>query len=84
MAKLLNGGQEADETLQAVAQTLRQGLPADRVVIWFRDIQTGRFRGVEAPLGPDCVRLQLARGQNRRAEPASGNLRARGGLLGVK
>ena len=51
MAKLLNGGQEADETLEAVAQALQRGLPADRVVIWFRDTHTGRFRGVEAPPG---------------------------------
>jgi two-component system NtrC family sensor kinase len=51
VAKLLNGGQEADETLGAVAQALRQGLSAERVVIWFRDTQTGRFRGAEAPPG---------------------------------
>jgi two-component system, NtrC family, sensor kinase len=51
VAKLLNAGQEAEETLGAVAWALQQGLPADRVAIWFRDAQTGRFRAVEVPPG---------------------------------
>ena len=51
VAQLLNRGQEAEETLRAVAQAVQQGLAADRVVIWFRDTQTGRFRGAEAPPG---------------------------------
>jgi two-component system, NtrC family, sensor kinase len=51
VAQLLNRGQEADQTLEAVARALLEGLPADRVVIWFRDTHTSRFRGVEAPPG---------------------------------
>ncbi len=51
VAQLLNGGREADQTLEAVSRALQQGLPADRVVIWFRDTRTGRFRGAEAPPG---------------------------------
>lgn len=46
---MLNGGGGADETLTAVADLLRIGLPADQIVIWFRDAQTSRFRGVGAP-----------------------------------
>ena len=49
VAKLLNAGREAEETLAAVADLLRTGLPADRVDIWFRDVQTGGFRAVGAP-----------------------------------
>jgi two-component system, NtrC family, sensor kinase len=49
VAKLLNAGQEADETLAAVADALQTGLPAQRVVIWFRDVQTGSFRAVAVP-----------------------------------
>jgi two-component system NtrC family sensor kinase len=49
VAKLLNAGREADETLAAVADLLRAGLSADRVVIWFRDAQTSSFLGVAAP-----------------------------------
>jgi PAS domain S-box-containing protein len=49
VAKLLNAGQEADETLAAVADALQTGLPAQKVVIWFRDAQTGSFRAVAVP-----------------------------------
>jgi two-component system, NtrC family, sensor kinase len=57
VAQLLNRGQEPDETLAAVAQALQQGLPANRVVIWFRDTQTGRFRATAAPLGDGAPQL---------------------------
>jgi PAS domain S-box-containing protein len=33
-----------------VAKVLHAGLPADRVVIWFRDAQTSHFRAVAAPV----------------------------------
>jgi PAS domain S-box-containing protein len=49
VAKLLNAGQEADKILPEVATALRTGLPAQKVVIWFRDVRTGSFRAVAAP-----------------------------------
>jgi two-component system, NtrC family, sensor kinase len=51
VAKLLSAGSEAEETLAAVADLLRSQLPAERVVVWFRDPQTSRFRSVAAPAG---------------------------------
>jgi two-component system, NtrC family, sensor kinase len=49
VAKLLNAGREADETLAAVAEALKAGLPAQKVLIRFRDVRTGSFRAVSAP-----------------------------------
>jgi two-component system NtrC family sensor kinase len=53
VARLLNTGQEAGETLAAVATALQAGLPAQKVVIWFRDVQTGSFRAAAAPPADD-------------------------------
>ena len=36
-----------------MAELLRAGLPAERVVVWFRDPQTSGFRAVGAPALPD-------------------------------
>jgi two-component system, NtrC family, sensor kinase len=52
IAKLLNAGREADETLAAVAGLLQSELPAERVVIWFRGAQSSSFGAVSAP-APD-------------------------------
>lgn len=49
VARLLNQDLEADETLLAVAESLRNGLESDSVSIWFRDVQTGSFRPVSSP-----------------------------------
>jgi PAS domain S-box-containing protein len=49
VAKLLNDGLEADETLVAVAESLRTGLPVEGVGIWFRDAETSCFRVVSSP-----------------------------------
>ncbi|MFL5510855.1 MAG: two-component system sensor histidine kinase NtrB [Gemmatimonadales bacterium] len=49
-AKLLNSGGEAGEALSAVAELLRTGLQADRVMVWFRDTQTSGFRSVSSPV----------------------------------
>ena len=49
VAKLLNAGLGVEETLTAVAEALRVGLPAKGVTIWFRDDKTGSFRGLVAP-----------------------------------
>jgi two-component system, NtrC family, sensor kinase len=51
VAKLLNSGREADETLAEVAGALQSGLPAERVALWYRDHQTGSFRAVGSPDG---------------------------------
>lgn len=48
IAKLLNSGRDAELTLVEVADRLGRCLPAERVVIWFRDAQTS-FRAVTAP-----------------------------------
>jgi PAS domain S-box-containing protein len=52
-AKLLNAGREAGETLAAVADLLRTGLVAERVVIWYRDEQSSGFCGVASPSTAD-------------------------------
>jgi two-component system, NtrC family, sensor kinase len=49
VAKLLNSGQEADDTLVAVASALQTGLPADQVALWYRDTRTGSFRAAGSP-----------------------------------
>jgi PAS domain S-box-containing protein len=60
VAELLNAGQEAGETLAAVAEVLQTGLPAEKVVIWFRDVQTGSFRSVAAPPAEDSPQTTVA------------------------
>ena len=49
VARLLNAGGESDETLAAVAELLHTAVPAERVVIWFRDRETSGFASVAAP-----------------------------------
>ena len=49
VAKLLNSGLPAEETLTAATEALRLGLPAEGVSIWFRDETTGCFRVIAAP-----------------------------------
>ena len=49
VVRLLNAGLGVEETLTAVAEALRVGLPAKAVTIWFRDDKTGCFRGLQAP-----------------------------------
>jgi PAS domain S-box-containing protein len=49
VAKLLNAGGESDQTLAAVADLLHAEVPAERVVIWFRDRRTSGFASVSAP-----------------------------------
>jgi two-component system NtrC family sensor kinase len=49
VARLLNDGLEADDTLMAVAESLRTGLHVEGVGIWFRDAGTGCFRVVSSP-----------------------------------
>jgi PAS domain S-box-containing protein len=49
VARLLNDGRDADETLMGVAESLQWGLEVDRVGIWFRDAATGCFRVVSCP-----------------------------------
>jgi two-component system, NtrC family, sensor kinase len=48
-AKLLNEGRDAGDALAAVAELLRGGLPAERLVVWYRDTETSGFRGVASP-----------------------------------
>jgi GAF domain-containing protein len=50
VARLLNAGGESDETLAAVAELLHTAVPAERVVIWFRDRETSGFASVAAPV----------------------------------
>jgi two-component system, NtrC family, sensor kinase len=57
VARLLNDGLGTEATLAAVAESLRRGLPAASVAVWFRETTTPAFRGVQsppppAPLGP--------------------------------
>jgi two-component system NtrC family sensor kinase len=49
VAKLLNSGGEADETLAGIAVALQTGLSAEQILLWYRDAQTGRFRTTGSP-----------------------------------
>jgi two-component system NtrC family sensor kinase len=49
IARLLNDGLEGDDTLMAVADALRAGLPVETVSIWLRDAETSCFRVVSSP-----------------------------------
>jgi two-component system NtrC family sensor kinase len=81
VARLLNSGRQVGDTLTSVAEALHQGLPANSVVIWYRDVQTGLFQPASAsraePLPPPVnsldqlplkgggVRLQLVHDEER-------------------
>jgi two-component system NtrC family sensor kinase len=49
IARLLNAGLGIDATLAAVAETVRAGLPAQSVTLWFRGPGATVFRAVSAP-----------------------------------
>ncbi len=49
VAGLLNAGVPLEEALTSVAETIRVGLAAEQVSVWFRDEKTGGFRLVAAP-----------------------------------
>src|ERR1043166_617786 len=51
IARILNSGLAADETLRAVAATLKSGLPAGTAVIWRRETHGSRFAGIPVPTG---------------------------------
>jgi two-component system NtrC family sensor kinase len=51
VVKLFNAGLDADDTLLKLVELLENHLEAERVAIWFRDVQTGGFRVVPAPTG---------------------------------
>jgi two-component system NtrC family sensor kinase len=55
VAKLLNEGLGTEATFAAVAETLRRGLPADAVRVWFREVGTTAFRAVQSPPAPDVL-----------------------------
>ncbi|MDF3053154.1 MAG: sensor protein, partial [Geminicoccaceae bacterium] len=46
---MLNAGREAGETLARVSDLLRTSLPAERVVIWYRDGQASGFTAAASP-----------------------------------
>jgi two-component system NtrC family sensor kinase len=49
VARLLNTSVGAEETLAQVADALRQGLPADSVMLWFRKPGTVEFTALSSP-----------------------------------
>jgi two-component system, NtrC family, sensor kinase len=53
VAKLLNEGLGTEATLAAVAETLRRGLSARAVSLWFREAGATGFRAAQAPPAPD-------------------------------
>ncbi len=88
VAKLLNEGLGTEVTMAAVAESLRRGLPAEAVAVWFREHGTPVFRSLQAPPGsgdPTPVRsldaVPLAAGWRRRAMDHEG---VRLGLLDVR
>jgi two-component system, NtrC family, sensor kinase len=54
VAKLLNEGLGTEATLAAVAETLRRGLSASAVSVWFREAGATGFRAAQAPPAPDA------------------------------
>jgi two-component system NtrC family sensor kinase len=52
IAKLLNAGLGIEVTLAAVTETLRAGLSAERVTLWFREPSATAFRAASAPAAP--------------------------------
>jgi len=52
IAKLLNAGLGIEPTLEAVAEALRAGVPAQSVTLWFRGHGATVFRAVSAPAVP--------------------------------
>jgi two-component system NtrC family sensor kinase len=52
IAKLLNAGLGIESTLEAVAEALRAGVPAQSVTLWFRGHGATVFRAVSAPAVP--------------------------------
>ncbi len=56
VARLLNTSVGTEETLAAVAETLRQGLPAEAVTLWLRKPGTVDFGAVTAPPSDDGIR----------------------------
>jgi two-component system NtrC family sensor kinase len=61
LAKLLNGGLDADRVLAALTETVRSELPAEAAAVWFRDPLTGCFRVISAPRasGPPLLATSL-------------------------
>src|ERR1044071_4830193 len=51
VARILNSGLAADETLRVVAATLKAGLSARSVVIWRRETHGAGFAGITVPTG---------------------------------
>jgi two-component system NtrC family sensor kinase len=51
VARLLSAGLPPERTLAAVAETLRNGLPARRVAFWLRDPASEAFRAIPGPDG---------------------------------
>jgi GAF domain-containing protein len=51
VARILNSGLSADETLRVVAATIRKTLAADSVVVWRREANQSTFAGVSVPTG---------------------------------
>jgi GAF domain-containing protein len=49
VARLLNTGLGAEETVTRVAETLRRGLRAESVVIWLREPNATTMRSIGAP-----------------------------------
>src|ERR1051326_4389219 len=51
VARILNSGLAADETLRVVVATLKAGLQARSVVIWRRETHGAGFAGITVPTG---------------------------------
>jgi two-component system, NtrC family, sensor kinase len=57
VARLLNAGLGTEAVVAAVAETVRDGLPASAVTLWVREPGTASFRPVSAPMVPDAAVL---------------------------
>src|ERR1041384_1649651 len=55
IARILNSGLAADESLRAVAATLKSGLPASIAVIWRRETHGSRVGGGTRPTREDAT-----------------------------
>ncbi|MBA3260269.1 MAG: PAS domain-containing protein, partial [Gemmatimonadales bacterium] len=81
VARLLNSSAGTEATLAAVAETLRQALPADSVTLWLRMPGTVAFGAVRAPPLPghapavDRLDARPADGESLRASVEHGGVR---------
>jgi two-component system NtrC family sensor kinase len=71
VARLLNTGLAAEETLASVAEALRRGLGAATVQIWLREPNATTLRAIGAPVAPGAPRTSRSFALLPEADPGT-------------